>query len=153
MSAAIRRWAVAALLMLSAACTDSGPWSPTAINRSTSLQAAPVATPPAPRFPPRSGPSRTFTFDRALSSRVSDYTRNSRFTLYDNGAFELSVGDGGYRGGYTVAEGVLDFVWEGWSVLGPWGATGTVTGDSLIVRYNDVMQFNDFEDAVYMLMR
>ena len=51
-----------------------------------------------------SGPSRTFVFDRELSYRVSDYTKMSRFVLYDNGAFVLrfpSLGEGGYRGGYN----------------------------------------------------
>jgi hypothetical protein len=80
-----------------------------------------------------SGPSRTFVFDRELSYRVSNYTKESRFVLYDNGAFVLQyVGlGGGYRGGYTEANGVIVFEWEGWSAAGPWGATGTVKGDSL----------------------
>jgi hypothetical protein len=88
-----------------------------------------------------------------LSYRVSDYTKKSRFVLYDNGAFVLqfpSLGEGGYRGGYADANGVVVFEWEGWSVAGPWGATGTVTGDSLTVRYNQIMQLTDFEDAVYV---
>jgi hypothetical protein len=103
-----------------------------------------------------SGPSRTFIFDRELSYRVSDYTRTSRFVLYDNGAFVLqypSLGEGGYRGRYTDANGVITFEWEGWSVAGPWGATGTLKGDSLTVQYNLIMQLTDFEDAVYVLMR
>ena len=106
-------------------------------------------------FPPLSGPSRTFIFDRELSYRVSDYTKKSRFVLYDNGAFVLqypSLGEGGYRGGYEDANGVITFEWEGWSVGGPWGATGTLEGDSLTVQYNLIMQMTDFEDAVYVLM-
>jgi hypothetical protein len=82
---------------------------------------------------------------------VRDYTKNSRFVLYDNGAFALqyvSVG-GEYRGGYTEANGGITFEWEGWSAAGAWGATGTVNGGSLTVRYNDIMQLTDFEDAVY----
>ncbi len=56
-----------------------------------------------------------------------DLTTASRFVLYDNGAFELQyVGLGEYRGGYTEANGVINFQWEGWSTAGPWGATGTV---------------------------
>jgi hypothetical protein len=46
---------------------------------------------------------------------------------------------------------VIAFTWEGWSVVGPWGATGRLTGDSLTVQYNLVMQATDFEDAVYTL--
>ena len=106
-------------------------------------------------FPPLSGPSRTFVFDRELSYRVSDYTKMSRFVLYDNGAFVLqypSLGQGGYRGGYKDANGVTTFEWEGWSVAGPWGASGTLEGDALTVQYNQMMQLSDFEDAVYVLI-
>jgi hypothetical protein len=83
---------------------------------------------------------------------VSNYTKESRFVLYDNGAFVLQyVGlGGGYRGGYTEANGVIVFEWEGWSAAGPWGATGTVKGDSLTVQYNLIMQLTDFEDAAYV---
>jgi hypothetical protein len=101
-----------------------------------------------------SGPSRTFVFDHELSYRVRDFTKNSRFVFYDNGAFVLQyAGIGDYRGGYTEANGVITLEWEGWSVAGPWGATGTLKGDSLTVQYNEIMQLSDFEDAVYTLMR
>jgi hypothetical protein len=91
---------------------------------------------PTPRsfidFPQLSGPSRSFIFDGELTYRlrsadpnwrldVSDYTKKSRFVLYDNGAFVLeyvSLGELGYRGGYKDANGVLIFGWEGWSVAG-----------------------------------
>jgi hypothetical protein len=62
-----------------------------------------------------SGPSRTFIFASQLAFRVSDYTKNSRFVLYDNGAFVLeyvSLGGPGYRGGYKDENGVLNF-WVG----------------------------------------
>jgi hypothetical protein len=110
--------------------------------------------PPRPTFPPLSGPSRTFVFDHALANRVSDYTIHSRFVLYDNGAFVLqfpTVTGNGYRGGYTEVNGAITFEWEGWSVAGPWGATGTLNGNSLTAQYNPIMQGTDFEDAVYIL--
>jgi hypothetical protein len=69
-----------------------------------------------------SEPSRTFFFDRELSYPVSDYTKKSRFVLYDNGAFVLqylSLGEGGYRGGYKDANGVIVFEWEGWNMVRP----------------------------------
>jgi hypothetical protein len=103
-----------------------------------------------------SGPSRIFVFDQALSYPVRDYTKTSRFVLYDNGAFVLqypSLGEAGYRGGYKDANGAIVFEWEGWSTAGPWGATGTLRGDSLTVQYNLIMQLTDFEDAEYVLMR
>jgi hypothetical protein len=43
------------------------------------------------------------------------------------------------------------FGWEGWSPAGPWGATGALTGNTLTIRYNDIMYLTDFEDAVYAL--
>jgi hypothetical protein len=117
------------------------------------VPALPSPTPtPTTSFPALSGPSRTFIFDHELSYRVSDYTRRSRFVLYDNGAFMLEyVGLGQCRGAYTDANGVITFEWEGWSTAGPWGAIGTLKGDSLTVQYNVVMQMSDFEDAVYAL--
>ena len=125
--------------------------------------AAPVETVPAPapqpptNFPPLSGPSRTFNFDHGLFDFVRDYTSNSRFVLYDNGAFALQyfslVEGDGYRGRYTETNGVIDFDWEGWSNAGPWDAIGTLTGDSLTVQYNIIMQMTDFENAVYVLKK
>jgi hypothetical protein len=153
MNTCVRRSAVVVLLTLSAACGSSKPTSPTGTSQPP---AAPLPTPPRPDFPPLSGPSRTFFFDREVSYPVSDYTKKSRFVLYDNGAFVLqylSLGEGGYRGGYKDANGVITFEWEGWSIAGPWGATGTLQGDSLRVQYNLIMQMTDFEDAVYALMR
>jgi hypothetical protein len=145
-----RRASVVVLLALSVACGTSGPISPTGTN-------GPVAAPPAPTprpptdFPPLSGPSRTFTFDRALLYPVRDYTSNSRFVLYDNGAFVLQYSGGAYRGSYSETNGVIAFDWEGWSTAGPWAATGTLTGDSLTIQYNFIMQMTDFEDAVYRM--
>jgi hypothetical protein len=145
----VRRDAIALLLVLSVGCGSSAPTSPTGLNQP---QAVPSATPPSPTsFPPPSGPSRTFTFDRELSYRVSDYTRQSRFVLYDNGGFVLQYAGLGiqYRGRYAETKGAITFEWEGWSVAGPWGATATVKGDALTVQYNLIMQLSDFEDAVY----
>ena len=139
---------VAGFLVLSAACGGSAPNSPTVTSQS------PVAPSVAPSttFPPLTGPARTFVFDRQLSFPVSHYTFASRFVLCDNGAFVLQYPTFGYRGGYTESNGVITFAWEGWSTAGPWGATGTIRGDTLTVQYNLIMQLTDFEDAVYVRM-
>jgi hypothetical protein len=154
MNTNVRHGPAIVLLMLLAASCSSGPTLPTGTSQPPALRSP---TPPPPsNFPALSGPSRTFFFDRELSSPVSAYTKNSRFVLYDNGAFVLQylrLGDGGYRGGYKDANGVITFEWEGWSSAGPWGATGTLEGESLRVQYNLIMQMTDFEDAVYALMR
>jgi hypothetical protein len=118
--------------------------------------APPLATPPpAAVFPPLTGASRTFTFERELSYHVRDYTKQSRFVLYDDGAFVLQyVGLSiEYRGGYTSTNGVIDFKWEGSSSAGSWGATGTLAGDSLTVQYNQIMELSDFENAVYTVSK
>jgi hypothetical protein len=148
MNTILRRVAAVGLLVLSAACSGWQPTSPTA----TTQPALPLPAPaPSRIFPPLSGPSRTFVFDHALSYRVSGYTETSRYVLYDNGAFVLQYTSGQYRGKYTEASGAIDFEWEGTSTAGPWGATGTLKGDSLTVQYNLIMQLTDFEDAVYAL--
>lgn len=157
MNATVRHRALVVLLVFSAACGSSGPsssWRPSRSTSPTPTPQPPVlpAPPPPSTFPPLSGPSRTFIFDHPLSNPVADYTKNSRFVLYDDGAFVLQyVGLTDYRGGYTVANGVITFAWEGWSAAGPWGATGVLNGDSLTVQYNGIMQMTDFEDAVYVL--
>ena len=74
--------------------------------------------------------------------------------LYDTGGFVLqypSIAGDGYRGGYTETNGAITFEWEGWNIQGPWGATGTIKDGALTVRYNDIMIWTDFEDAVYRL--
>ena len=149
----VRRGTVIALVMLVVGCGDTGPAAPTDARQPP--VSAPI-TPHATSFPPPSGPSRTFVFGRELLHPVSGYTSTSRFVLYDNGAFVLqypSLGEPGYRGGYQQVNSIITFEWEGWNIAGPWGATGTLSGDSLTVRYNEVMQWSDFEDAVYVLMR
>lgn len=148
----IGRGALVFLLLLATACGGS-PTAPTLRRPPPSPASTPPPIPPATNFPPPVGPSRTFTFDHALTPRVSDYTTRSRFVLYDNGAFALQFESpiGEYRGGYTQSNGVITFEWEGWSVAGPWGATGTLKDGTLTIRYNEVMIATDFEDAVYLL--
>ena len=152
MNTMVPRGVVNVLLMLFTACGSSGPTSPTGTNQ---LPALPSPTPrPATNFPPLSGPSRIFVFERALAFPVSEYTKKSRFVLYDNGAFVLqypTLGEGGYRGRYEEAHNGITFDWEGRNTAGPWGATGTLEDGKLIVQYNQIMQWSDFEDAVYAL--
>ena len=164
MNTTVRRGAVVGLLVLSVGC-GSGPTSP-----SRTSQPPSVPTPRAPliTFPPLSGPSRTFVFDGELTDLlrsaprfglVRDFTRNSRFVLYDNGAALLQYlpsrfGDGLYRGAYQDTNDVIKFLFEfqGRSIDSPWDdATGTLKGDSLTIQYHEGMQHSDFEDAVYVL--
>ena len=147
---AVRAGALVALLVVATGCGASSPGGPSA---STGTNAVPGPTAPPPTFPTVSGAARIFSFDHELSYAVANYTQKSRFVLYDKGSFVLQYAmcncGGEYRGRYTEANGVITFEWEAASPAGPWGATGTLRGDTLTVQYNSIMQLSDFEDAVY----
>jgi hypothetical protein len=149
MYTAISRGTVVGLVVLSIACS-----MPTAPTASSPVPAVPSPAMPPPRtFPALSGPSRTFGFDHELMYQLRDYTKQSRFVLYDDGAFALQYVSLGieYRGGYTESNGVVAFGWEDSSAAVPWAATGTLKDGSLSVQYNLIMQLSDFENAVYGL--
>jgi hypothetical protein len=104
-------------------------------------------------FPPVTGTARVFNFLSQSSYAISGFTTRSRYVLYDNGTFVLQYADNGgfeYRGRYTEVNSIITFEWEGWSAAGPWGATGTLRGETLTLAYNPVMTLSDFEDAVYL---
>jgi|SRR6266853_582397 len=149
MRSPLSRGALVGLVVLSIACGSTTPIAPTATSPLPGVPSP--AAPPSQSFPPLSGRSRTFAFDHELTYHLTDYTKQSRFVLYDNGAFVLQYLSLGieYRGAYTESNGVFTFEWEGWSVAGAWGATGTLKEGSLIVQYNLIMQLSDFEDAAY----
>ena len=57
---------------------------------------------------------------------------------------------------YRDINGVIMFLFEfqGRSVADAWDdATGFLSGDSLTVRYDLLMQHSDYENAAYVLMR
>ena len=136
------RWGIAALAVLSLACSDA----------SRVTAPATPATPAQSGFPAILRPGLVYNFAGPLGYPVSVYANTSRYVLYADGTFVLQYANRAeYHGTYSVANDVVTFVWAGWSVAGPWGATGTLTNDSLSVRYNLVMQMSDFEDAVYRL--
>ncbi len=160
MSATVHRGAVVVFLALSAACGSSVPTSPTETSPSPSgtlvlpgLTQQPSGIPP-PSLPPLSGPSRTFIFERA-EYPVAEYTKRSRFILYDNAAFLFQyMNPGGslsgqYRGSYAEENGVIGFTWAGSRYPISSDATGRLEGDSLKVEYDLNMQLSDFENAVY----
>jgi hypothetical protein len=84
--------------------------------------------------------------------KVTPYTGASRFVLGDDRRFALQYeGLSDYRGTYTYSPttNTVTFAWEGSSVAGPWGATGSIKDDVLTVSFNLVMLLSDFEDASY----
>ena len=153
MNAAVRSGALAALLVLAAACTNGGPpTAPTTDSTSTPLRGA-VDVPRG--FPAVSGPARIYVAAVSPSYPMHGSPLGSRYVLYDDGTFALQYSSANYpffeyRGTYQEANALVTFAWEGWSTAGPWGASGSLSADALAVRYNLVMQMSDFEDGVYV---
>jgi hypothetical protein len=147
-NAIARFGALAALLALTGACSDvKMPTAPAPVHS----QQVP-ALEPLPPLPPISRPARVFEFVPSPAHPTSAITETSRYVLYDDGTFALQFnGVFEYLGTYTEADGVIQFFWEGRSVAGPWGANGTLDGNTLTVRYNIIMQLSDFEDCAYRL--
>jgi hypothetical protein len=151
--------ALGAVLALSTACSEVTP--PTAPSPTAEQIPAPAPTPPAthiPTFPAISGPARIYVGVSSTSYPMHGSPLASRYVLYDDGRFALQYSSANYpffeyRGTYSGGNGHIDFHWEGWSTAGPWGATGTLTEDSLSVEYNFIMQMSDFEDGVYVRQR
>jgi hypothetical protein len=159
-SPAVRSVGIVAIVVLSLACGPSFPTAP--------LSSDPGLTEPRLEFPPPSGPLRTFVFDSAQTallrsaywrSDVMDYTKNSFFLLYDNGASALlytSLSAPPLRGRYHDANGVLNIIFEfqGRAVNETWDdAIGTLRGDVLTLEFGGSMQHADFEDAAYARLR
>jgi hypothetical protein len=149
--------ALAALLCPVTACGDTGP--ATAPSPVVSPPAVSTPTPQAASldtdWPRLSRPARVYTTvsPTTWSSHASPLA--SRFVLYEGGSFALQYSSSShpffqYLGTYSEAAGSLVFSWEGWSIAGPWGATGTITEETLAVKFNIVMSLSDFEDAVYV---
>src|SRR5262245_2028528 len=101
----IRCVTLVAVMAVSISCGGPAPTAPT-----TQSEFVPFAA-PSSRFPPLSGRSRVFSFDRQLTHPVGEFTRTSHVVLFDNGAFALLSGSledvlqygsfARYRGGYT----------------------------------------------------
>ena len=141
---------VLSVLLLAAGCSDRHP--PTAPGPVDAALTPPAPTQTACVFGPTTQSGRAYAFAHARLPDAAPYTRCSRFVLYDNGSFELQFGASGtYSGTYRISGNDVDFRWDGWSVAGPWGTNATFDGDFLTVRYNLIMVFSDFEDAVYQL--
>ena len=122
-----------ALLVTVAGCKDSP------------LPVEPSAPPPSlTNFPVPS--SAASVYDRTSPSL---YANGSRYVIYDNGTFSLQFPFGEYLGRYSRKDSAITFQFDGWSVMGPWLADGIFAGDSLTVKYNEVMNLSDFEDGTY----
>jgi hypothetical protein len=145
MRAVVRRATLLGLLVLSVACSDPPlPSAPTPVPSPV----VPAPPPPAVTIPPFEGPAHLYAFSHSLEYPVQAYTTNSTYLLYENGAFALQYSTVGrpYAGEYQREENRILFRFAGDH---RWSAVGTIDGDSLEVRYNDIMMHSDFENAVY----
>jgi hypothetical protein len=106
------------------------------------------AVPAVVEFPPVS--EGALVYDRVSASM---FANTSRYVLAADGTFALQYVLSGffeYAGRYSRADSVITFDFNDWNAAGPWQAGGTFRGDSLVVEYNIVMMFADFEDGVYV---
>ena len=148
------------ILAISASCGGErgAPTAPTAPSPPSLAQpAGPAENPTAfvPSFPAVAQAARIYVAARTTFYPYHGSPLASRYVLYEDGKFALQYSSANYpffeyRGTYTQTGTNLVFDWEGWSVAGPWAATGEVSDETLKVAYNIIMQLSDFEDGVYL---
>ena len=131
------------ILMLGLACSTEQPLAPSAV------PAAATTTQP-PRPLPAGEPAATYVFSGSLDYPIRGFTTGSRYLLYEDGVFALQYDAFAhvYRGTYRQDNATITFQFDG-GTGDRATATGTLKGDLLEVRYSDIMQHSDFENAVY----
>ena len=143
----IRSSALAIAFALCFGCNDTTPRSMT---QPSSVPGSSTVQPPAPIVvPPLTGAALTYAFSQQLSYPVRPYTVDSKYVLYENGAFTLQYPGGQYVGAYDRDNDTVFFRFS--ANAGQWVATATLRGDSLQVQYNLDMEMSDFENAAYRL--
>lgn len=119
------------------------------------VEPEPAGEAPAPlvtdTFPQVSGFAAVYDRDRPDS-----YGFRSRYVFHPDGSFSLQYtgtqwGFVEYPGRYAVSDSQVDFDFDGWSVAGPWRATGTLDGKELRVEYDIIMWLSDFDNGLYLL--
>jgi hypothetical protein len=109
------------------------------------------APPAADTFPEASGFAAVY--DRDGPDR---FGFRSRYVFHRDGTFSLQYantrsGFVEYPGRYAVSDSRIELDFDGWSVAGPWTATGTLAGRELRVEYNIIMWLSDFDNGLYLL--
>ena len=126
----------------------------------------PSPPPPAtsgspPPFPTVSSTAAIYDGPKGLYDELAAYHGSllpTRYVLFSDSTFQLQFasfrfGIFSYAGRYSRSDSLITYIWEGWSTAGPWGATGTLRGDTLAVRYNMIMMMTDFIDGDYVRSR
>lgn len=165
--AAFARWTgtpalLAAALALTMGCADLtppvAPRAPPAPSAPTTA-APPAATPttPAPPFPALARGAEVYEAEPSLygASAYHGGWLASRFVLFGDERFTLQFSSPAwgffeYGGRYARVDSAIAFAFDGASIAGPWQATGTLGGDRLRVKFNDLMEHSDFVSGVYV---
>jgi hypothetical protein len=82
----------------------------------------------------------------------------TRYVFFRDSTFQMQFASArygvfSYPGRYSRTEATFTFAWDGSGPGAPWGATGTLRGDTLDIRYNLNMSMSDFFDGPYVLVR
>ena len=117
------------------------------------IPAVEPSKPVNPPSPPLPAPPILATFDRISPSSFPGY---SRYVLYKDSSFALEYttnsgsGTFSYPGRFTRTDSLVRFSFK---QSGPteWVANAILRRTVLVVRYNPVMLFSDFEDGDYLL--
>jgi hypothetical protein len=138
---ALRCGSVMGGLMLGLACGIEQPTAP------STVRTLPTLTPP-PQPLPLGEPVATYVFGGALDYPIGGLTTGSQYILYDNGVFGLRYDAFAhvYLGTYRQDDDTISFRFSPGDLV---NATGSLKGDLLEVRYSEMMQQSDFENAVY----
>jgi hypothetical protein len=146
MAVLVRLGTLLALLVVSISCNNAE--RPTAPSSLSSAPPTIVQSPPIGGGPPVSGLAGVYVVSGPLSYPIKNYTTMSRYVLRDGGAFSLEYPSLRleYGGTYTNENGRVMFRF---AADDRWGAVGTFNGELLEVRYSEIAEHSDFEDAAY----
>ena len=151
MTRVLRCGSLIGVLMLGLACGTERPTAPSAVSAppTTTQPPPPPFQPPPPR--PSGEPVATYVFSGSLDYGIRGFTTGSQYLLYENEVFGLRYDAFShvYLGTYRQDNTTITFRFHPPSTVDRVDATGTLKGDLMEVRYSEVMQHSDFENAVY----
>jgi hypothetical protein len=138
-------------LMLASACDTEPPTAPGPVPPPPVVTEPPAPPPPPARPLPGGKLVATYVYSGTLDYVVRDFTVGSQYFLYDDGVFGLRFEAHSYIywGTYLQDGTTITFRFDGDASSADEIATGTLKGDLLEVRYSELMQHSDFENAVY----
>ena len=151
-NAAVHSGALVALLVLATGCGNTIlPAAPTPTNSRADSTLPPARGEP-PAFPAVSRPARIYVGVDLPYYPMHGSPLASRYVLYDDGTFALQSASANYPflellGTYQAANDLITF----YGFDDKW--RGSVSDDSLAVRYTERMHHADFLDGVYIRAR